>query len=122
MRATDFLRDENGDRAIVNGDFALAYDEVGIRQLIESYLSFFLEEWFLDLTIGMPYFQRIFIKNPSLVEVREYYRETLASVPGVKEILSLGVEYIDSAARKAGVNWNVNTDVGEIPSNAERSV
>lgn len=120
MRATDFLSDEDGDLAIEMADFALAYDEVGIRQMIEAFLSFFLGEWFLDLTIGMPYFQRILIKNPSLIEVREHYRETLASVPGVKEILQLGVEYIDRAARKAGVNWIVNTDVGEIPSDAER--
>lgn len=114
-RTTDFLLGTDGDLAIVNGDFAFAADLDGIRQTIQSYLSFFLGEWFLDLSIGVPYFQRIFIKNPSLVEVSEYIRQTLLSVPGVRDVLDLDVRY--TGLRIVSIAWHVNTDLGELVGN-----
>lgn len=119
-RSTDFLLDDDDDLVIAFGDFQLAAGEVGIRQSIRVFLLFFLEEWFLDLARGMPYFQRIFIKNPSLVEVREHFRERLESVPGVRSIISLDVNNLGS--RRAGVDWNVNTDVGELSGKTDRGV
>ena len=118
--ATDWLLDENGDIVIALGDFALASDEAGIRQSIACWLKFFEGEWFLDLARGMPYFQRIFVKNPSFIEVREHFRARLAAVPGVKEILKLDLQNI--GRRAVEVPWTVNTDVGELSGKLDKVI
>lgn len=116
-RVSDLLLGDDGDLVVALGDLQLAADEVAIRQSIRSWLVFFLEEWFLDLARGVPYFQRILIKNPSLVEVREHFRERLEAVPGVRSIISLDVNNLGS--RTTGVDWNVNTDVGELTGSTQ---
>lgn len=112
MRVLDFRTDADGDMVADNGDIALVGDVDGIKQLVGQYLAFYLGEWFLDEEIGVPYFERILIKNPSLVEVREWMRQTILSVPGVREVLSLTVEYTGN--RIVDIVWRANTDLGEL--------
>lgn len=116
QRVTDLLLGDDGDLVVRNGDLALAADFVGIRQAIDLTLGFFLGEWFLDESVGIPYYEEILIKNPSLVAVREIFRLALESVAGVREVLALDVGY--DGSRIARVPWSVSTDLGELSSTA----
>ena len=109
-RALDLLLDDNDELVIVNGDWAMATDKIGIKQLIKIKLRFFQGEWFLDLEAGIAFWTAIFIKNPSLVEVREIFRQALSDTPGVSNVITLDVQY--TAARVITVVWQVQTDLG----------
>lgn len=111
-RVADFLLGDDGDLVIRNGDFAFSADVAGIRQQIQLVLGFYLGEWFLDEEIGIPYYERILIKNPSRVEIAGYIREALLSVRGVLEVVSLDVQY--SGSRIGTIDWKVTTDLGEL--------
>ena len=51
------------DVQIVNGDLQLVGAGPAILQHILQRLGIFLGEWFLDNTIGVPYFQQVLVKT-----------------------------------------------------------
>lgn len=116
-RVTDLLLGDDGDLVVRNGDLALATDQIGIKQSIDIRLAFVRGEWFLDLEIGIPYYEAIFVKAPSLIAVREIYREALAETPGVRDVLALDVGY--TGDRVASIPWIVDTDLGELSATAQ---
>lgn len=120
-RITDLLLDDNDELVIVNGDWAFAADEVGIKQGIRIRLRFFQGEWIFDLAIGISYWQDIFVKNPSLIIVREIFRRALAAAPGVQEVLFVTVVYTSESPRTVKVTWQVRGDVGLLKGSIERS-
>lgn len=102
-----------GDLVVTDGDLVFVSGVDSILQDIRLALGFFLGEWFLDETEGIPYFQKILgVKNPDLLAIREIYRQRLLAVPGVLDVLSCVVT--PAAARTLKINWKVSTDLGEL--------
>ena len=95
---TDIRQDVDGDIYLVNNrlDFINGADEV--VQLLRQRLRTFLAEWFLDTTIGVPYFQEIFKKNPSPVSVEAAFKNEILNTPGVLELSEFELD-IDTASR-----------------------
>ena len=120
-RVLDLLLDDDDELVIANGDWQLAADEPAIRQGIKVRLRFFEGEWYLDLEEGVPYFQEVLVKNPSLVAVREVFRQALAAAPGVREVLTLNVSYVSLTPRTVRVDWQVQSDVGLLKGSTFRS-
>jgi len=108
LGAIDLLLGDGGDLAIDGGDLALTSGPAGTKQAIGIRLRFYREEWFADLDAGIPYYQEILVKNPSLAAARETYRRALLSAPGVTSIESLDLNF-DTASRELEVDWRVNT-------------
>lgn len=48
----------DGDLEIKNGDLLLTTSDDAVRQHLQQRLRTFLGEWFLDLDVGIPFFQR----------------------------------------------------------------
>lgn len=69
-----------------------------IRLRILGRLQFFKREWFLDQRQGMPYFEAVFIKNPSIDLVQSLFRRAILSTPGVLTIARM-VTVFDRKAR-----------------------
>lgn len=109
-KALDFLLDDGDEEVIVNGDYVLATDAAGIRQLVSIKIRFFLGEWFADRAKGIPYFEAILVKNPRPIEVREVFSKAIASVPGIREVLSVSLE--DQGNREAILSWEAVADIG----------
>lgn len=86
----DLLLDTNtNDIIFINGQCPvtqLLTDVVVQRLKITLYT--FLGEWFLDTTIGVPYFQQIFGKIRSKATVDLIFQRIIADDPDVIEILT----------------------------------
>lgn len=79
------------DLVIVEGNVPL-YS--GLDQRVDCMLRTFRGEWWLDPTIGVPYFEEILKKNPDMSVVRQAFASVILSVPGVQEITRLDVKFL----------------------------
>lgn len=111
------LQIELGTRELVteNGDLVITKGSTALKQAIDMHLKFFLGEWFLDQTVGVPYFQNILVKSPSLAQIENIFRSALLDVPGVAKINDLKLAFVGQT-RKLNVTWRVSSDFGEFIS------
>lgn len=108
----NFLLNADGDMDVSSGNFAFARGLVAIQQSLKSRLQAVRGEWFLNVALGLPLFEEIIGKSPSLVAIRALYRTTIEETPGVKQLLELRLSL--SAERVLTVAFKVNTDFGEL--------
>lgn len=84
----------------------LATVQTSLDQRIDCRLRTFLGEFWLDQSIGIPYFQEVLKKNPDMSVVRAAFASEIQKVAGVKTLESLSVS-LDRAARKLSVTFRV---------------
>lgn len=77
-----------------------------MSQKIENVLSTFAGEWFLDFSIGLPYFDRILIKTADLNDVRNIFLIAITGIPEVEEIISFDTDFI-VGTRKYTIDFKV---------------
>lgn len=87
-----------------------------VSQKIENKLSFFLGEWWLNVDLGLPYFQSIFKKNPDLNLINSLYIAEINSIDEIEEILEFETTF-DTALRIFNVNFKVKISTDEIIQN-----
>lgn len=75
-----------GDILITDAAFSIVRGDDALLQHLAIRLRFFLGEWFLDLRVGIPYFESILLKNPNLITVQSVFREAILETPGVASI------------------------------------
>jgi len=109
----NFVLDESNDLVIKNNNFVMVSGDDEIRQRLLTNLRTFQGEWFLDTTIGVPYFQEIFIKNPNPETVASFIKNEILNTEGVDDIASFSIDY-DAASRKFGFIFSVKTNSGNI--------
>ena len=64
-----------------------------VRQSIKTRLQFFLAEWFLNETVGVPWFQQIY-KEPLNIPLSEAtIKKEILETPGVLELLNLRLAF-----------------------------
>lgn len=107
---TDPLSPNYGDQLIVDDDGVM---EEGLAQAIRIKLLFVFGEWFLDASLGVPYFEIIWVKHPNMDHIRTVFRSAILSVPGIKDVTSLGLS-LDARTRELTVNWVASADIGEL--------
>lgn len=90
----DLLIEETGENLeLVN--FNLAFTSVTseyVAQKIKIKLSFFLGEWFLDTTQGIPYLEEVFVKNPDIGLIEDTMKANITNIDGVQEIISFDID------------------------------
>lgn len=99
------------DLDIIDGDAMLIDNAERVSQQIGITLRFWLGEWFLNTTDGMPYLEYILVKNPNMNHVRQVISDAIRSVEGVDRIDSLVLDY-DSKNRQLYVTYEVHTTYG----------
>jgi hypothetical protein len=116
----DFLL-QNNDIKIVNGDLALCpTDKEATAQAIIMRLKTLAGEWFLDETLGIPYFQRIFGRKQSEQFIRNLLMNSIQTLSGVETISDFRAYLKDDrtmtinfrALLKDGSAININEDMG----------
>ena len=99
------------DLAIESNKFVWLDGIESIRQHLQVRLRAAQGEWFLDTSIGVPYFQDILKKNPDFVTVTEAFRTTILDTPGVIQLLEFDYDY-DNTIRKYSLTFRALTDEG----------
>lgn len=107
------LDPNTGDLKLTGGDLTLVQDVAAIRQEAETRMRFFLGEWFLDVTAGIPYFQNILVKSPNLGAIKSILTDEVLATVGVQSLLTMDLNF-DAGARVLAVKWSASTDVGEL--------
>lgn len=113
----DILLDATGDLDI-DSDIHFSTGLAAVAQGIRLRCLLFKGEWFLDLELGVPYFQDILGQKFSEVKVRTAFRNAILDTPGVAEIVSLTTDF-NAATRRLTVSWVVDTDFGQVDDELE---
>lgn len=96
----------NGDIVIADNQFSFVTGVDEVVQLLRHRLRTFLGEWFLDNTIGVPYFQDIFKKRPNPIAIEAGLKNEILSTPGVLELLKFDID-VDPTTRKMTVDASI---------------
>ena len=110
----DIALDVNGDWEVSNGDLQLIGDGPAIIQAIKIALEFFQGEWFLDQSVGIPFWQEVLVKRPDVNQIVGIFRKAILGVVGVQAIESLALTW-DKSARQLTVKFAVQANVGLLP-------
>jgi hypothetical protein len=102
-----------GDIRLVDGDLLLLDGADAVAQRLAIGLQTYQGEWFLDDRVGVPYLQRILVKNPNVSDVSDVLRRAILATPGVVSLdrfdLALG-----GASRTARLSFAASTTSGPV--------
>ena len=104
------LSASTGDLELVEGDLVLVAGAEGVASDLRSRLQTFAGEWFLDTSIGLPYFAE-FEAKASLLRLEEMFRGAILETPGVARLESLT---LSKSGRTLSVRFRAITDLGAL--------
>jgi len=112
----DLLLDSSNDLVIENGDFVFARGIDAVAQSCRIALQMFEGEWFLDQSVGIPYWQQILGFKPAIAmrAARLAFTSELRAVSGVLDVVQMDITY-DNVLRSMSVTWQVRTALGDTP-------
>ncbi len=93
-------------------DFDLVDDVEQIMQNLAIRLRFFLGEWYLNITVGLPYYQLFFIKAPNEIQIESVLKEEIVTTRGIAELTSFSSNF-DSRRRIFTVRFGARTTTNE---------
>lgn len=111
---TMLAQTDDGDIAIENNSFSLVTGKAEIRQRLINNLRSFLTEWFLDLTLGVAWFQLIFEKGTSPVVIETEIKDAVLGTTGVLSFDSFTPLDYDPATRSLTIDFQVKTIDGSV--------
>ena len=85
-----------GDLDVSTGDFVTLTGPEYAAQKIRQRFQFLLGEWFLDTTLGVPWFEDVLIKNPNLELIKSIFRDEILNVPGIVGVKSIEAMFTPS--------------------------
>ena len=100
-----------GDLLMRDYDLLIIDNAERVAQQILITLRFWLGEWFLDTTQGVPYLEYILVKNPNENHIRQILTEAILSVEGVQTLNDMELDF-DVRERKLAVAYTATTDYG----------
>lgn len=106
--------DSNNDIIVESGQLKLVSDAAEAIQHVRTRLQFYLEEWFLDLQAGTPYFQQIFTKPVNLANIESIFKIRILETPEVERLLEFSMDYESGSVRKLTVSFSAETTYGII--------
>lgn len=107
-----FVETEMGDLALHEGNLILSSSVGVIAQRIKNRFNFFLGEWFLDRSLGVPYFQDILTKRPNIPVIRQIFRQVVITTPGMSDVLEFDMSY-NAVTRSLDYSWVGQLTTGE---------
>lgn len=101
------------DIVLQGGDIMMIDNAERCAQQILITLRFWLGEWFLNTTEGVPYLEYILIKQPNMAHIRQILTEQIQSVEDVKAVTDMELTF-DQRERSLLVEYTADTDYGLI--------
>lgn len=115
---TSLAIDSNNDILIENNDFKLVEGSEEVRQIIMQKVRTFYGEWFLETSIGIPYFEEVLVKNPNPTRVEAIFKEVILTTPGVLKLLEFNLDF-NNATRQLTLSFLAESLTGNINVNSE---
>lgn len=106
LNANNDLYMDGNQIAVVNGG-----EEV--VQQVRSRLLFYLDEWFLDTTVGLPYFQKFYTNPADLAGIESRIKSEIISTDGILNLLSFEYDF-NRKTRQFAVNFEAETIYGDV--------
>lgn len=100
------------DLYLKNNDLQLVSGSDHVIQHIKIRLQFFKNEWFLDTTPGVPFFEDIFTKNPNIPNIENIIKAHIIDTPEVEELLEFNSDF-NNSTRQYTINFKVRSIYGE---------
>lgn len=122
----DLLLDDDGDLALgVDFDLQFSTGLAAVAQACRIALLLVRGEWFADLGLGVPYFEREGVTAAEALMGQKFnkakatsaFREALEGVDGVVSVVSIAVTF-NSVTREMTVTWVVRTEFGDTPADS----
>lgn len=110
---SSYLLNGDGDLDITNNSLSLTHGIDAIRQHLFVKFRLFLGEWFLDTSVGVPWFQEIFVKAPIFTVVHERLKAVILETPGVLSLKKFLFD-LDEVSREAALDFSAQTIEGDI--------
>lgn len=110
---SSFVLTDDYDIDITKGLMSLNTTYEALRQHLEVKFQIFLNEWFLDTTVGVPYFEEIFVKQSNFIVVQQILKEVISTTDGVNTITRFDFDY-EPTSRLASLSFEVDTIYGLI--------
>ena len=98
------------DLKLSDGDISVVSS---VAQAIKIRLLLVQGEWFRDVSIGVPYYESVFIKPVNTGLLSSVFHDAIVNTLGVNDVISLDVLF-DSSTRSVSIEWTADTDEGEI--------
>lgn len=112
---SDLRIDLDNELVLENGDLVLTTSETdNIAQNIRQRLRVLKGEWFLDRTLGLPYFETILEKNPNSVLVATLFKQTILETRGVTKLNTFSMTYDNNNLRELVVTFEATITTGDI--------
>lgn len=105
------------DLSFEASDLLLVEAEDETVQHIKQRLLTFEAEWFLDLSVGLPWIQEILEKPQDINTVEVLLKECIQSSPGVDSIISFGITEVPQQERSIQVDFMVLLSGGTATNN-----
>lgn len=110
------LDKDTNDLIIEQGDLKFTQTSVEyLAQKITTRLLLFVNEWFLDRSDGVPYYERVFNskKDPDFDDVRAVLLARVSETEGVSEVTKFDLEYT-LATRTISLSIEAVDELGNI--------
>lgn len=108
----------DGDLDIQDGQIYLATGLPAIAQRLRIKMRFFLGEWFLNASSGMPLLQKVLVKNPSRANILALYRNVILNDPAIAALTAIDL-VINSVRRVGSITFKALTVDGQVFDSAE---
>ncbi len=96
------------DMTFGNGLADYAERAEAVAQNVKTRLILLQEEWFLDLSAGVPWLQKIMVKPARLLLANTIIKRTMLKTDGVTKIVSYSTSF-DRETRRLNVAATLNT-------------
>ena len=111
----------SNDLIVNKGQLKLVSDGDEVVQHVRTRLQFYLEEWFLDLRAGTPYFQKIFTKPVNLANIESIIKSRILNTDGVLRLTEFKMDY-EKSSRVLNISFSAETEYGSISEEVSLNV
>ena len=87
------LTTESHDMYIAGHGIAILRDSDAVLQTVKTRLLLHYEEWFLDLSEGMPWFTEVMVHNPDFTLIESRVSQTILNTDGVVSLESISLAF-----------------------------
>lgn len=107
---------ETNELVFENNDIVLCSGVDQLVQNIKIKLNFFLGEWFLDTTKGLPFFEDILVRNPNFPNIDNIIKANILETDGALELIEYTSSY-NKITRTYTIHFKINSIFGEVEFN-----